>query len=662
MATVEEKPINRNEAHDRDPYNNCSYGTLVERDYIRVKLPILDVDDFNNRVIGGYEDGIAEKYLPADLAIARSLVPAGTATLRDFSYIAPDIPEYKPSNCTGCMDCVTLCPDTAILGKVVSEKDFEQRLSMITDPADREMFRKQWSKTRKYYEGPAKRTGEGGMFSIIIDPSKCKGCAECVTVCDDDALHMIAKNEQTMTDIRKSHRYFKQIGPSDEKFISDNLLIDMMLKEKTHVYVGGAGSCAGCGEGTALRMLCAATGAKYGSDWGIIAATGCNTVYTSTYPYNPYLVPWTNSLFENAPAMAMGVRARWDQMGWDKKPLWCLGGDGAMFDIGFQSLSRMFASGMNIKVFVLDTQVYSNTGGQASTSSYTGQNTKMSVHGSVISGKQERRKEIAQIAMMHPYTFVAQTTCAHVNHFYRSVLDAMEFDGPAIVCCYTTCQPEHGVADNMATDQARLAVDTRAFPLMMYDPRKGDTIREHLSLQGNPAVNDDWYVNPKTGKEVDFIDFCRSEGRFAKHFDKEGNPSETLLRGKQDRLENWHVLQDLAGLRDKAKAAAKAAAKLAAKPAAKPDMAKPDMEKPVKAAAPQKPVAVGNGHPNDKTNLGDIGLNAGSTLKYYDGERWIAGTLHSLEPAVLKLDDGSEIHTTITVVLEGLREGVLEKQ
>jgi pyruvate/2-oxoacid:ferredoxin oxidoreductase beta subunit/Pyruvate/2-oxoacid:ferredoxin oxidoreductase delta subunit len=649
MATAEEL-LNLNEAHERDPYNNCSYGTLVDSPYVKTSLPILDVDDFNNRVIGAYEDGSAEKYLPADLPVARSVIPAGTATLRDFSYIAPDIPEYKPSNCTGCMDCVTLCPDTAILGKVVSEKDFEQRLSGIADPADREMFRKQWSKTRKYYDGPAKKTGDGGMFSIIIDPSKCKGCAECVTVCDDDALQMIPKSEQTMTDVRKSHRYFKQFGPSDEKFISDNLLIDMMLKEKTHVYVGGAGSCAGCGEGTALRMMCAATGAKFGHEWGIIAATGCNTVYTSTYPYNPYLVPWTNSLFENAPAMAMGVRARWDQMGWDKRPLWCLGGDGAMFDIGFQSLSRLFASGMNVKVFVLDTQVYSNTGGQASTSSYTGQNTKMSVHGSVISGKQERRKEIAQIAMMHPYTYVAQTTCAHVNHFYRSVLEALEFDGPALVCCYTTCQPEHGVADNMATDQARLAVDTRAFPLLIYDPRKGDTIRERLSLQGNPAVNDDWYVNPKTGAQVDFIDFCRSEGRFGKHFDKEGNPSETLLRGKQDRLENWHLLQDLAGLRDKAKSPAQAAAKpVAAKPAAEKG----------NGHASGNGHANGNGHGGGNSVVAD--LSAGSRIKYYDGERWIAGTLHSTEPAVLQLSDGSVIRTEMKVVLDGFQEGVLQK-
>jgi pyruvate/2-oxoacid:ferredoxin oxidoreductase beta subunit len=172
----------------------------------------------------------------------------------------------------------------------------------------------------------------------------------------------------------------------------------------------------------------------------------------------------------------------------------------------------------------------------------------MSTHGRAIGGKQEKRKEIAQIAMMHPSTFVAQTTCAHINHFYKSVLGAMEFDGPAVVVCYTTCQPEHGVADNMAGHQARLAVDTRAFPLLIYDPKKGPTIKKRLSLQGNPAMKDDWWADPKTKRVVDFIDFCRSEGRFAKHFDKEGNPSEVLLAARQDRLENWRLLQELAGL------------------------------------------------------------------------------------------------------------------
>jgi pyruvate/2-oxoacid:ferredoxin oxidoreductase beta subunit/NAD-dependent dihydropyrimidine dehydrogenase PreA subunit len=537
-----------NEAHDRDPFNNNSYGTLVDQGYKLVSLPVLDVNDFNERIIRGYEEGWGERDLPADLTLARSLIPAGTATLRDFSNISPEIPEYIPENCTGCMDCVTECPDTAILGKVVSEAEWEQRLGAVPE-ADRDVYRKQWSRTKKYYDAYKKKLGSGGMFQIIIDPSKCKGCAECVTVCDDDALKMIVKTDDVMTQARKSHRYFKAIGPSNDKYVSDNLLIDMMLKEQTMLYVGGAGSCAGCGEGTALRMLCAATGSKYGDQWGLVAATGCNTVYTSTYPYNPYLVPWTNSLFENAPADAIGVRLRWDQMGWQDKPLWCIGGDGAMFDIGFQALSRLLASGMNVKVFVLDTQVYSNTGGQASTSTYTGQNTKMSVHGKTLGGKQERRKEIAQIAMMHPRTFVAQTTCAHINHFYKAVLGALEFDGPALVCCYTTCQPEHGVADNMAGEQARLSVDSRAFPILIYDPRKGETIKSRLSLQGNPAVKDDWFKNPKTGEEVTFIDFARSEGRFAKQFDKDGNPSATLLAAKQDRLENWRLLQELAGLR-----------------------------------------------------------------------------------------------------------------
>ncbi|MBT3889964.1 MAG: thiamine pyrophosphate-binding protein [Planctomycetaceae bacterium] len=546
MATVDKPSIN--EPNDRDPHNNNSYGTLVDSAPQELDLPVLNVEDFNERIIRSYESGGAEKSLDADLSVARSLVPAGTAAFRDFSYVAPEIPEYITENCTGCMDCVTQCPDTAILGKVLSESELNTKLADIEDETDREMFAKQWAKTRKYYDAPQKKGNEGGRFAILIDPSKCKGCAECVTVCDDLALEMIPKSEKTMEDIRKSHRFFKEFGPSDSTYINDKLLIDMMLKEETHIYVGGAGSCAGCGEGTALRMMCSATGAMHGDQWGIVAATGCNTVYTSTYPYNPYLVPWTNSLFENAPADAMGVRARWDQMGKEEQPIWCIGGDGAMFDIGFQSLSRMLATGMNINAFILDTQVYSNTGGQASTATFMGQNAKMSLHGKKYKGKQERRKEMAQIAIMHPNTFVAQTTCAHTNHFYKSVIRALEYDGPSVIICYTTCQPEHGVADNMAADQARLAVDSRAFPMMTYDPEAGATIKERMSLQGNPGMKNDWWTNPKTKEEVNFIDFCRSEGRFAKHFDKDGNPSEILLAAQQERLDNWHVLQELAGL------------------------------------------------------------------------------------------------------------------
>jgi pyruvate/2-oxoacid:ferredoxin oxidoreductase beta subunit len=204
---------------------------------------------------------------------------------------------------------------------------------------------------------------------------------------------------------------------------------------------------------------------------------------------------------------------------------------------------------MDIKVIVLDTQVYSNTGGQTSTSSFKGQDAKMSFHGKVIHGKKENRKELANICMMHKDVYVAQTTCAHPNHFYKAIMDANEYPGPAIINVFTTCQPEHGVGDNMAEHQAKLAADSRSFPIMIYDPRKGSKFKERLSLAGNPNVKEDWYVNPKTGEALDFIAFARSEGRFSKHFDKDGNPSATLVSTNQERLENWRLLQELAGVK-----------------------------------------------------------------------------------------------------------------
>ncbi|MDE2484056.1 MAG: 4Fe-4S binding protein [candidate division NC10 bacterium] len=511
------------------------------------------VGDFNERIIGAYAAGTGEQTLPADVGVARSLIPPGTGALRDFSYIAPEIPRFDRERCVGCMACVTECPDTAILGKAIPKSRVEAELNLIADDQEREGIRAQWAVTRKYCEVYEKKGEEGALFGIFVDPTKCKGCAECVEVCGAlgyHALTMVKKDEQTLPRYRNYFNFFRQVGATPREYINERALADMMLSEEALLYVGGAGSCMGCGEATAIRMMLAATGFVHGAEQvGIVAATGCNTVYGSTYPYNPFLVPWTNSLFENAPAVAMGVRAKWDQRGWQEKKLWVIGGDGAMYDIGFQALSRMLASGMDINVLILDTQVYSNTGGQASTATFTGQDAKMAVFGKTTPGKQERRKELALIAMMHPDTFVAQTTAAHINHFYRAIMAANEYPGPAVVNVYTTCEPEHGVADDRSSCQAKLAVDARAFPLFMYDPRKGERIKERLSLAGNPAMGEDWYRLPRTGEVVDFIAFARTEGRFAKQFDPEGCPSDTLRYAQAERLQYWRRLQELAGIR-----------------------------------------------------------------------------------------------------------------
>jgi pyruvate ferredoxin oxidoreductase beta subunit len=517
------------------------------------KLPtcadeVVNAKNFFDRVIPLYEKGVGDIELDADLDTARSAIPAGSGGPRDFSFIAPEIPEFIASNCVGCMDCVTECPDTAILGKVIPKSKIDAELAKMT-PEQRAKFEVDWSKTRKYWQTYEKQGKEPGYFGIFIDPTKCKGCAECVQVCDDHALKMIKKTDSNMPLFREKFDHFRGQGPTPDTYINEKVLADMMLKDSALQYVGGAGSCAGCGEATVLRMFIAATCFKYGKEnLGLIAATGCNTVYTSTYPYNPYTLPWSNSLFENAPTFAMGVRAKWNQQGWGDKRLWIIGGDGAMLDIGFQALSRMLMSGMDLKVIVLDTQVYSNTGGQASTSTFMGQNTKMSVHGKEIAGKTERRKELAQIVMAHPDVFVAQTTAAHVNHFYKAVMRANEYKGPAVIITYTTCQPEHGVGDHLAGERARLAVDSRTFPLMIYDPEAGERIKDRLSLKGNPALDKDWYVDPKTSEKVDFITFARGEGRFEKHFDDNGNATPTLYAGNEDRRKNWRMLQEMAGI------------------------------------------------------------------------------------------------------------------
>jgi pyruvate/2-oxoacid:ferredoxin oxidoreductase beta subunit/Pyruvate/2-oxoacid:ferredoxin oxidoreductase delta subunit len=518
--------------------------------------------DFSDRVVPAYQSGTGDAGLAADGGLARSLIPPGSAAVRDFSTLSPRIPQFIAEKCVGCMACVSTCPDSAIFATVQPTAELGAQIDAFSvGQRNREAvsaeLNGQFAETQKYGTVPAKHGLEPARFGLFIDPVHCKGCAECVDVCGSlghDALIMIDKapttatSESTISHYGRAMSFLRGLPPTPAAYRNDKALADLMLGEDAFGYVGGAGSCSGCGEATALRMLVAATRQVHGAEsMGIVASTGCNTVFGSTYPYNPYLVPWTNSLFENSPADALGIRARWDQAGHPERRLWVIGGDGAMYDIGFQALSRMVASGADIKVMVLDGQAYSNTGGQSSTASFAGQVTKLSAYGREQHGRTENRKELGRIMLAHGDVYVAQTTAAHLNHFYRAILDANEFPGPAVVIVYAPCPPEHGIADDLANRQSRLAVDARAFPLFTYDPRRGPTIAQRLSLQGNPALRDDWSTLPD-GSTYDFVSFARSEGRFGPHFANDGSVSAELQASAQERLANWRTLQELAGL------------------------------------------------------------------------------------------------------------------
>jgi pyruvate-ferredoxin/flavodoxin oxidoreductase len=202
-----------------------------------------------------------------------------------------------------------------------------------------------------------------------------------------------------------------------------------------------------------------------------------------------------------------------------------------MYDIGFQNLSRMLMSGMPVKVLVVDTQVYSNTGGQACTSGFISQVADMSPYGKVQKGKQEIRKEMSVIGMAHRSAFVLQGAISNVTHLLEGYIDGLNSRRPALFNIYAVCPPEHGVADDLAVKQSKLAVESRAYPLFRYDPDAGTTFSQCVTLEGNPALEDDWpsytlKYKDEQGEQASltvpmtFADFAVTEGRFGKQFKK----------------------------------------------------------------------------------------------------------------------------------------------
>jgi pyruvate-ferredoxin/flavodoxin oxidoreductase len=323
---------------------------------------------------------------------------------------------------------------------------------------------------------------------------------------------------------------------------------------------------------------------------GITNSTGCSSVWGSTYPFNPYPFPWVNHLFQDAPSIAIGIfeghmrkmadsfvavrraeklldgsydpaadEAEFTAFDWRRftdeefhlcPPLLVIGGDGAMLDIGFQNLSRLLASGKPIRVLVLDTQVYSNTGGQASTATFTAQTADMAPYGSAQRGKEETRKELSLIAIAHRGTYVLQSSQANASHLIGGVLKGLQGRRPAVFNIYTPCPVEHGLPDDWAARAARLALDSRAFPLLTYDPDGGPSLADRLSLEGNPSVEERWPTYPleyvdEAGEArsieipVTIADWAATEVRFRKHF------SPVPADADEDELVPFHEFVDL---------------------------------------------------------------------------------------------------------------------
>ncbi len=508
----------------------------------------------------------------------------------------------NPNTCKGCMECVQVCNDNALIkipqteGSIVKlNKEWDLWMDLPNTPPK---FNRIDDLEEKIGPLETMLLNKDAYLNFASGDGACLGCSE------KSVVHLfIATVESLMQPrIEKHVAYLEELTAKLEKHIQEKLMnridlsdsdtmsrivTEMQDSDLTMAEITRRLESEHGGEPIDQEWLqqitqllaqlkklkwkyAKGTTGKGRSNMGMLNATGCTSVWGSTWPFNPYPFPWANHLFQDSTSMAMGIfeghmskmaegfkairkaelelEGKYDpsthddyftyfnwQQFTDKEWLLCppvvsLGGDGAMYDIGFQNLSRMMASGKPIKVIVVDTQVYSNTGGQACTSGFIGQISDMAQYGKVWKGKGEPRKEIGLIAMAHRNTYVMQGTLANTSQMIEGFIDGLMTKRPALFNLYTTCQPEHGVGDDLGVHQAKLAVESRAYPVFRYNPDHGIKVREALDLSGNPAIDQVWptydlkyleYGQERTmSLPMTFADFALTEARFRKHFRK----------------------------------------------------------------------------------------------------------------------------------------------
>jgi pyruvate-ferredoxin/flavodoxin oxidoreductase len=179
----------------------------------------------------------------------------------------------------------------------------------------------------------------------------------------------------------------------------------------------------------------------------------------------------------------------------------------------------------NVKAVMLDTQVYSNTGGQNSDSTPMLGGGDMNMFGAATQGKSVEKKTVAETFLAgHGSPFVAQVSIANAPKLYRAILDGIEYRGTAFLQCFTTCQPEHGVADDLSLTQAQRVRDSRGAPEFVFNPRLGESYQEALDVKGNPSLDLDWYEAKfkPTNESYRFTvaHWCATEARFRNHLRK----------------------------------------------------------------------------------------------------------------------------------------------
>lgn len=450
--------------------NNTLYSKLEH-----ARCDLIKVSDFNSNIDGVFEGGTS------------ALEKRGLSNI---------IPSYDKDKCIMCNMCSLVCPHAVVRPYLLDKEEIEKSPLSV-----------------KEHLKDAKIKDNDLSFTIGISVPDCTGCSLCSMVCPTKAITLKKQNLEARQKEMERYNYLQTVS---EKHVLPKTTIkgSQFVKPKFEF----SGACAGCGETPYLKLL----SQLFGDDLMIANATGCSSIYGASIPSMPYTVPWVNSLFEDNAEFGYGIRVGEDFMhekvkrvfkeyknkvnsknkklidkylkSYSKevaeevynnldyedfkeiiplkkyikeKTIFIVGGDGWAYDIGYGGIDHVLANNENVNILVLDTEVYSNTGGQSSKSTRMGATAKFA-----SSGKKTAKKDLAKMALNYKNVYVATVSLgANYMQTIKAFNEAASYNGPSIIICYAPCIA-HGIKSGMksAIEEQKLVTESGYFPLFRYNP------------------------------------------------------------------------------------------------------------------------------------------------------------------------------------------------